>query len=83
METPRKFVSTKLNKYIVFTMQTYKELESVNCKYTKDIYVLSLPEAIKKNIDVPFVGKLVVYTCKSLHTHFTTYTGGVSSGYFR
>ena len=55
-------------------MQTYKELESVNCKYTKDIYVLSLPEAIKKNIDVPFVGKLVVYmqvTAYSLyHIHW-------------
>ena len=32
VETPRKFIiaelSTKLNKYIVFTMQTYKKLKN-------------------------------------------------------
>ena len=46
VETPRKFiiaiinlrgVSTKLNKYIVFTMQTYKKLET-RISNIKNIY---------------------------------------------
>ena len=43
METPRKFifiVSTKLNKYIVFTMQTYEKLITNSCKiFTKYLHI--------------------------------------------
>ena len=54
METPHKFiianllfiiaiinlrdVSTKLNKYIVFTMQTYKKLNMIHLSLSKCVY---------------------------------------------
>ena len=61
METPRKFiyvvfkfkfinlrgVSTKLNKYIVFTMQTYKKL---NCEIHEDKrHFFSHPATVDSN----------------------------------
>ena len=56
METPRKFigVSTKLNKYIVFTMQTYKKLTfSYVCEIDLIISVtIKFREYLFCNIDI-------------------------------
>ena len=52
-------VSTKLNKYIVFTMQTYKKLNSAIGKHFSDCehaqYLASLQNQFSLLNDIPFL----------------------------
>ena len=79
METPRKFiiaiinlrgVSTKLNKYIVFTMQTYKKL----IKEVSVIIIRRFGQKIFLEVSIGF--KRLVYKMIKFHKPHMIYIRG-------